>query len=140
MTETNLDYTSKHYQMVNLLQDEIEKVKKKIPKGYDTIAQFLAISRPIIELTLMNCGDWTDQMQQVRPGKPALSHVSIMLILLLSKMRNVSYRQIEREINDHPSWLHALNLSKAPSHAKLSTFRKEKGESFFKEFFDKFIQ
>jgi len=136
MTETNLDYPYKPYGIMNFLQDEIEKVKKKIPKGYDAISQFLAISRPIIELTLMNCGDWTDQIQQVGPGKPILSHVSLMLILILSKMRNVSYRQIEREINDHPSWLHALNLSKAPSHAKLSTFRKEKGESFFKVFFD----
>jgi len=46
-----------HYGALDLLRDEIEKIKKSIPKNYDDIAQFLAISRPIVELVMMNCGD-----------------------------------------------------------------------------------
>lgn len=58
-----------------------------------------------------------------------------MLIHILAKMLNVSYRQIERIINVHPFWLNALKLGKAPSHPKLSMFRTEMGEKFFKNFF-----
>ncbi len=122
---------------LSFLQEVIEKVKKTIPKSYDSIAEFLAISRPIVEMTLMNCGDWTDQMEQKGPGKPAFSHTSLMLIHVLCKMRNVSYRQIERELTAHPSWLKALQLPGCPSHSTLSAFRSEKGEPFFKDFFDK---
>lgn len=138
MSKSEENFQSEGSGVLNFLQEEIEKVKKRIPKSYDSIARFLAISRPIVEVTLMNCGDWTDQIEQVRPGKPSFSHASMMLIHILSKMRNVSYRQIEREVNDHPSWLKALRLIEAPSHSTLSTFRTQKGDSFFKEFFDKF--
>ena len=123
--------------MLSFLQEVIEKIKKKIPKSHDFIAEFLEISRPIIEMTLMNCGDWTDQIKQAGPGKPAFSHASLMLIHVLCKMRHVSYRQIEREANAHPSWLKALQLTECPSHSTLSTFRSEKGEPFFKAFFEK---
>ncbi len=123
--------------ILSFLHEEIEKVKRRIPKSHDSIAEFLAISRPIVEMTLMNCGDWTDQIEQVGPGKPSFSHVSMMLIHVLCKMRKVSYRQIERELNAHPSWLKALQMTEAPSHSTLSTFRTEKGEQFFKDFFDK---
>jgi len=122
---------------MNFLQGEIEKIKRRIPKSYDSIAEFLAITRPIIEMTLMNCGDWTDQARRSGPGKPPLSHTSLMQILVLSKMRKASYRQIERELKEHPKWLSALKLKAAPSHSTLSTFRVKKGELFFKEFFDK---
>jgi len=121
--------------MINFLQEEVEKIKNTLPPSYDSIAEFLAITRPIVEITLMNCGDWTDQVTWRSPGKPAFSHISMMLIHMLSKMRNVSYRQIEREINAHPSWLRALHLAKCPSHSTLSVFRSEKGEQFFKAFF-----
>jgi len=85
----------------------------------------------------MNCGDWTDQITPSGPGKPAFSHTSLMLIHVLCKMRKVSYRQIEREVNTHPSWLKALQLTESPSHSTLSTFRNKKGERFFKAFFEK---
>lgn len=123
--------------VLRFLQEEIEKVKRCIPKSYDSIAEFLAVSRPIVEVTLMNCGDWTDQIERVGPGKPSFPHISMMLIHVLCKMRNVSYRQIEREIKEHPSWLKALRLTDVPSHSTLSTFRTKKGEYFFKEFFAK---
>ena len=136
MLQSNEDSHREGSGMLSFLREEVEKIKKNLPHHYDSIAQFLAISRPIVEMTLMNCGDWTDQVKWTTPGKPAFSHTSIMLIHILCKMRNVSYRQIEREINAHPSWLKALKLSKCPSHSTLSVFRSEKGEHFFKIFFE----
>ena len=123
--------------VLSFLHDEIEKVKRTLPKNFDSIARFLAISRPIVEIILMNCGDWTDQMEQKAPGKPSYSHTSLMLIHLLCKMRNASYRQIERELKERSSWVKALRLKEVPSHSTLSLFRAKKGEAFFKDFFDK---
>jgi hypothetical protein len=124
-----------HYSILDLIQDEVNAVKSKIPKDFDSIAKFFAITRPIIEVILMNCGDWSDQFEPVGRGKKPISHASLMLIHVLSKMKTVSYRQIERELNERPTWLKALKLAKAPSHSKLSTFRTEMGDSFFKDFF-----
>lgn len=124
-----------HYGMLDILRDEIEKIKNNIPKTYDDIAKFLAISRPIVEVVLMNCGDWTDQGEPQGPGKRPISHTSLMLIHILAKMINVSYRDMERMLNAHSTWLHALKLDKAPSHSRLSVFRTEMGEIFFKTFF-----
>jgi hypothetical protein len=137
MSKTERKYQTGSSGVLSFLQVEIEKVKRSLPKSYDSIAEFLAISRPIVEVTLMNCGDWADQVERAGPGKPSFPHTSMMLIHVLCKMRNVSYRQIEREINEHPSWLKALRLIEAPSHSTLSTFRAKKGEHFFKDFFNK---
>ncbi|MFX1339822.1 MAG: transposase [Promethearchaeota archaeon] len=135
MTETELKRNTAWYTLVDLLQDEVHKEKAQIPPSFDSIAEFLAISRPIVELILMNCGDWTDQIEHRDRGKPPISHVSLMLIHILSKMLGISYRQIERELRIHDTWLKALKLKKAPSHSRLSTFRTELGESFFQAFF-----
>ncbi|MGV9142223.1 MAG: transposase [Promethearchaeota archaeon] len=140
MTEVGLGGSTTDYTMVDLLQDEVSKVKKRLPKNYDGVAKFLAIMRPVIELTMMNCGDWTDQFEPTGKGRPRVSHTTLMLIMILAKMQKVSYRQIERMINSHPNWLHALKVEKCPSHARLSTFRKEKGAPFFKNFFDKLLE
>lgn len=125
-----------HYSILDLIQDEIEAVKGKMPEYFDSTAEFLAISRPIIEVILMNCGDWSDQVESTGRGRKPISHASLMLIHVLSKMKNMSYRQIERELNERPNWLKALKLDKSPSHSKLSTFRTEMRASFFKDFFD----
>ncbi len=140
MSKTEKEYQTGSSGVLSFLQEEIEKVKRSIPKSYDSIAEFLAISRPIVEVILMNCGDWTDQVERVGPGKPSFSNASMMLIHVLCKIRTASYRQIEREINEHPSWLKALHLTEAPSHSTLSTFRTKKGSDFFKEFFDKMTE
>jgi hypothetical protein len=126
---------SKGFGPLDLVRDEIEKIKKNIPKTYDDIAKFLAISRPIVEVVFMNCGDWTDQVKPQGPGKRPFSRVSLMLIHILVKMIDASYRDVERVLRAHPAWLKALKLKKAPSHARLSTFRTEMGDSFFKNFF-----
>lgn len=133
--EIELKAEAKRYDVLALIQDEVERVKSNLPKYFDPIAKFLAISRPIVEVILMNCGDWTDEVGKSGPGKRPISHASLMLIHVLAKALNVEYRQIERELKTHPAWLKALKLTKAPSHARLSTFRTEKGEPFFKEFF-----
>jgi len=54
-----------------------------------------------------------------------------MLIHILTSIINVSYRQIERELNSHHIWLKALKIDKTPSYLRLNTFRNEMGESFF---------
>lgn len=128
-------HKSPHYGILNLIQDEIIKIKNAMPPHFDSIAQFLAISRPIVEVILMNCGDWMDQIEHKGPGKKPFSHASLMLIHILAKMVNVSYRDIERVLNANPNWLKALKLEKAPSHSRLSTFRTNMGHSFFKHFF-----
>jgi len=121
--------------ILDVIRHEIEKIRRSMPKSYDGIAQFLAISRPIIEVVLMNCGDWTDQCPKEGRGKKPFSHTSLMLIHILAKIINVSYRQVERELNSHPCWLKALQMDKAPSHSKLSHFRNSMGDNFFKDFF-----
>lgn len=135
MTEPEINRNTVCYTLLDFMQDEVNKVKAQIPESFDSIAEFLAISHPIVELILMNCGDWTDQIEHRGRGKPPISHTSLMLIHILSKMLGVSYRQIERELRLHCTWLKALKLKKAPSHSRLSTFRTEMGESFFKDFF-----
>lgn len=137
MSKTENERQTGSLGVLSFLQEEIEKVKKTLPRSYDSIARFLAISRPIVEITLMNCGDWTDQIEQNGPGKPPYPHTSLMFIHLLCKMRNTSYRQVERELKEHPSWVKALHLKGVPSHSTLSLFRAKKGEAFFKDFFDK---
>lgn len=136
MSETEQITKMRHYGILDLIQNQVNLVKSKIPKSFDSTAEFLAITRPIIEVVLMNCGDWSDQFEPTGRGKNPISHASLMLIHILSKIKTASYRHIERELNERPSWLRALKLDKAPSHSKLSMFRTEMGDSFFKAFFD----
>jgi hypothetical protein len=135
MVQVGEKIAEEHYGVLDLIRDEIEKIKKNLPKSYDDIAKFLAISRPIVEAVLMNCGDWTDQIESQGRGKRPYSHTSLILIHILAKMIDVSYRDMERLLRAHQTWLKALNLGKVPSHSRLSTFRTEMGESFFKTFF-----
>jgi len=135
MTESEIKSDKKSYRILDLLQDEVNKIKKNLPKSYDSRAKFLAIMYPIVEVVLMICGDWTDEVEKTGRGRKPISHTSLMLINILAKMLNVSYRQVVRELSEHPNWLKALKLNKAPSHNKLSEFRTEMGASFFKDFF-----
>jgi len=134
--EIELDPKETRYNAIAFLRDEVERAKSKLPKSFDPIARFLAISRPIVSFVLTDCGDWTDEVKKEGPGKKPIAHASLMLIHMLAKALGVEYRQIERELKTHPTWLKALQLKKAPSHARLSTFRTEMGKSFFKAFFD----
>lgn len=135
MTEVEIKQEVVHYDILDLIRDEIKKIQSNIPNFFDDIAKFLAIARPIVEVVLMNCGDWTDQVEPSGPGKRPFSHASLILIHVLAKMITVSYRDMERLLNAHSAWLKALKLDAAPSHSRLSTFRTEMGESFFKDFF-----
>jgi len=49
--------------VIMLIIIEIYKIKRRIPQYYDDIAKFLVISRPIVEVVLMNCGNWKDQIK-----------------------------------------------------------------------------
>ncbi len=135
MTEIEINNQDKNNGILDLLQDEIDKIKRNLPKRYYNRAKFLAIMYPIVEIVLMICGDWTDEVKKTGRGRKPISHTSLLLINILAKMLNVSYRQVVRELNEHPTWLKALKLNKAPSHNKLSEFRTEMGASFFKRFF-----
>jgi len=125
------------YSIMDLIQDTIAKIKKHLPKRYDKIAKFLAIMYPVVEVALMMCGDWTDEVEKTGRGRKPYPHTALMLINILAKILNVSYRQVIRQLNEHPTWLKALKLKKAPSHNKLSEFRTEMGVSFFKNCFYK---
>lgn len=135
MTESEIKSYKKSNGILELLQDEADKIKKNLPKRYDNRAKFLVILYPIVEVVLMICGDWADEIKKTGKGRKPISHTSLMLINILAKMLNVSYRQVVRELSEHPNWLKALKLNKAPSHNKLSEFRTEMGASFFKNFF-----
>lgn len=116
--------------------EQIEKLKKKMPKSYDNIARILAMSCPIVELVLFEM----DYQEPVRPpgsrGRPALSEKPLLLVELLSQtFISDSYRQAQRVLNTHPSWLKALGLKKAPDHTTLSKFRKRRGPEFFDKYF-----
>jgi hypothetical protein len=116
--------------------EQIEKVKKKIPKSHDTIARILAISRPVVELVLFEMDRQEPERAPNSKGRPGIPTTTLVLIHLLSKtMISDSYRQTERVLNAHPAWLKALGVRKAPSHTTMSKFRKSMGIEFFDTYF-----
>jgi len=116
--------------------ENIEKIKKKIPKSYDTIARILALSRPVVELVLFKMDHHEPQRAVNSRGRPGICTKTLILIHLLSQtMISDSYRQTERILNAHPTWLKALKLKKAPSHTTMSKFRKTMGIEFFDTYF-----
>lgn len=116
--------------------EKIEKIKKKIPKSYDTIARILALSRPVVELVLFKMDYHEPEQALNSKGRPSIPTTTLILIHLLSQtMISDSYRQTERILNTHPTWLKALNLKKAPSHTTMSKFRKKMGVEFFDTYF-----
>ena len=115
---------------------QIEKIKKKSPKSYDTIARLLALSRPVVELVLFEAGYEESDPVPNSKGRPSLSTATLVLVHLFAKtMISDSYRQFERVLNAHPSWLKALGLQKSPSHTTLSKFRTRMGVEFFDTWF-----
>ena len=116
--------------------EQIEKIKKKIPKSYDNIARILAISRPVVELVLFKMDYRELERAPNSKGRPGIPTITLILIHFLSKtMISDGYRQTERILNAHPAWLKALNLKKAPSHTTMSKFRKNMGIEFFDTYF-----
>ena len=84
--------------ILDVIRHEIEKIRRSMPKFYDGIAQFLAISRPIIEVVLMNCGDWTDQFPKEGRGKKPFSPI------LMSRLR-LSILKSNAKANINPKLL-----------------------------------
>lgn len=122
----------------DLIQEEIDKIKKHLPKTWDMMACILALARPIVEVVLLECGIFEAEKSEHVRGKRPIPAWTLMLILIASTLARIgSFREARKEFDRHPEWLKAIGLKKAPSHAKLSTFCKEKGPSFFKEFFYK---
>ncbi len=58
-----------------------------------------------------------------------------MIHLLAQTFISNLYRQIQRLLENQPTWLNALGLKKVPNHTALSKFRKSKGIMFFNKFF-----
>jgi hypothetical protein len=115
---------------------EIQKIKKRLPKSYDKVAQLLAMSRPVVELVFHRMNYQEPSRPAHSRGRPRMSEKSLLLIHFLAQTFIADgYRQTERELNSHPNWLKALNLEKSPDHTTLSKFRTRKGPEFFDEFF-----
>ncbi len=47
MIESEIKSNKKSYGILDLLQDEVDKIKKNLPKSYDNRAKFLAIMQLI---------------------------------------------------------------------------------------------
>jgi hypothetical protein len=115
---------------------EIEKIKKKLPKSYDKIARVLALSRPIVSLVLYEMDFHEVPKPPHSKGRPRLPTETLILIHLLAQtFITGGYRQTERLLNAHPTWLKALKLNKAPSHTTMSKFRTKMGAEFFDVYF-----
>jgi len=116
--------------------ENIEKIKKKLPKSYDNIVRALALSRPVVELVLFKMDYQEPTRKSNSKGRPRIPVETLILVHIISKtMLSDSYRQTERILNTHPFWLKALNLKKAPSHTTMSKFRKAMGVEFFDTYF-----
>lgn len=125
---------------LDLLLEKINEVKAHLPSSYDDAAKILALARPIVEVTFIECGDFEPEARKFPDGKVPISPISIMLIHLIAKLGWVgTYRHACKVLADkkYKWWLHALQLEKAPHHSTLSTFRKKRGPEFFKIFFRK---
>jgi len=116
--------------------NKIEKLKKKLPKSYDKVARILALSRPVVKLVLHEMGYQEDPKPPHSKGRPRIPMATLILIHLLSQtFISDGYRQTERLLNAHPTWLKALKLTKAPSHTTMSKFRTKMGVEFFDTYF-----
>jgi len=123
---------------LGLLAEEINRVRRTLPATYDAVATILALARPIVEVTFIECGVLEPEARPFPYGGVPLSPISLMLIHLLAKVGTIKhYRQVCRELDAHSSWLKALRLAKAPHHSMLYKFRKKMGPAFFKLFFHK---
>jgi len=119
--------------LLEIMWEEVEKVKASLPASYDATARFLALARPIAEACLLHAGYFPPESPVGRPPFPA---ASIMLLHVLSTQEACkSYRFLPTYVNSHPTWLRALQLKKAPSDSMLSKFRTRMGEDFFLRFF-----
>jgi hypothetical protein len=122
----------------DLIQEEIDKIKKHLPKSCDMMTCFLLMARPIVEVVLLECGIFEVEKPEHVRGKRPIPAWKVMLILIVSTLSRIgSFREVRREFDRNPAWLKAIGLEKALSHAKLSIFCKEKGPLFFKQFFYK---
>jgi len=116
--------------------NEVEKVKKKLPKSFDKVARILALSRPLVKLVLHEMGHHEAPKTPNSKGRPPISTTTLILIHLISQtFISDGYRQTERLLNAHPTWLKALKLTKSPSHTTLSKFRTRMGVEFFNVYF-----
>jgi hypothetical protein len=122
----------------DLIREEMDKIKKHLPKTFDMMACILALARPIVEVVLLECGIFEEAKPKHVRGKRPIPAWTLMLILIASTLSRIgSFREARREFDRNPAWLKAVGLKKAPSHAKLSMFCKAMGPLFFKQFFYK---
>ena len=125
---------------LDIILEEIEKIRDNLPSYFDNLARILALSKPLVEVAMLESG-WLPLKSNIGSrGRPALSEVSLMQIQLIAHMKEIgSYRHVERILNSNRGWLNALGLTHAPSHTTLSKFRSNMGEEFFGTFFHKIV-
>jgi len=123
---------------LGLIVEEVDKIRKRIPKSYDMVASILAMARPIVEVVLLEIGCFDNIAPVTGRGRRAIPTATMMLVVILSKIRSLgSYRETERALNNHPAWLKALGLKRAPHHSTMGKFCNRKGPEFFRRFFYK---
>src|SRR5271157_1395272 len=119
--------------LLEVAWEEVEKVKATLPASYDATARFLARARPIAEACLLHAGYFPPENPE---GRPPIPPAALMLLHVLGTQEACkSYRFLPTFVNNHPTWLRALQLKKAPSDSTLSKFRTKMGEDFFLRFF-----
>lgn len=138
--------TSKKFQATELppellaiLLDEIARVLKTMPKSWDEGARLLALARPIVEAAALSCG-YDGVEDDLRPGpkprRPPFSKLSLLEIEVFAHLWFFgSYRNAPKVLGEHPTWIKALKVPRAPDHTTLSHFRANLGEEFFIAFF-----
>ncbi len=120
-----------------VLEAEIERVRKDLPRSFDATARILALARPVVEVALLESG-YGEEPERPRGarGKTPIPATAIVLVHFLAQLKTVgSYRQVPRVLANHPAWLKALGLRKAPDHTTLSKFRTRTGPEFFRRLF-----
>jgi hypothetical protein len=125
--------------LLAILLDEIARVQQSMPKSWDEGARLLALARPIVEAAALSCG-YAGVEDDLRPGpkprRPPFSKLSLLEIEVFAHLWFFgSYRNTPKVLREHPAWIKALKVPRAPDHTTLSHFRAELGEEFFVSFF-----
>lgn len=125
---------------IDLIIEEIERIRKRLPMYFDNLGRILALSKPLVEVAMLESGWHPPKSYAGCRGRPAMSEVTLMQIHLIAHMKEIgSYRHAERILNSKKGWLKALGLKKAPNHTTLSKFRTIMGTEFFANFFHKIV-
>jgi len=123
---------------LDVLVKEVKRVQKRLPRSYDTMARLMALSRPIVEVVMLEAGCYQEELERQGKGRPQVSRVSLMTLLLFQQVKGLAHdRQMQRVLAQQPQWLHALGLKKAPDHDTIGKFRNSLPPHTWDAFFHK---